>query len=50
MVRVWSASFSPDGKRIVTASADNTARVWRIDDLDVSLSRGCRCLNDYFAR
>jgi WD40 repeat protein len=44
---VWSANFSPDGKRVVTASADNTARVWRIDDLDVSLSRSCRCLNDY---
>jgi dipeptidyl aminopeptidase/acylaminoacyl peptidase len=25
---VWSAQFSPDGKRIVTASSDNTARVW----------------------
>jgi hypothetical protein len=25
---VWSAAFSPDGKRIVTASEDNTARVW----------------------
>ena len=23
-----SAAFSPDGKRIVTASSDNTARVW----------------------
>ena len=23
-----SAQFSPDGKRIVTASQDNTARVW----------------------
>jgi WD40 repeat protein/energy-coupling factor transporter ATP-binding protein EcfA2 len=23
-----TASFSPDGKRVVTASADNTARVW----------------------
>ena len=22
------AAFSPDGTRIVTASADNTARVW----------------------
>jgi len=30
---VYSASFSPDGKRAVTASADNTARVW---DLSVS--------------
>jgi len=25
---VWSAAFSPDGKRIVTASWDNTARLW----------------------
>jgi WD40 repeat protein len=25
---VLSAAFSPDGKRIVTASADNTARLW----------------------
>ena len=25
---VWSAAFSPDGTRVVTASGDNTARVW----------------------
>ena len=25
---VFSAAFSPDGERIVTASEDNTARVW----------------------
>ncbi|MEO1474505.1 MAG: hypothetical protein AAFS03_11330, partial [Pseudomonadota bacterium] len=29
---VWSAAFSPDGTRIVTASSDNTARVWRRTD------------------
>jgi WD40 repeat protein len=27
---VWSASFSPDGQRVVTASDDGTARIWRI--------------------
>ncbi len=26
-----SAAFSPDGKRIVTASWDKTARVWNAD-------------------
>ncbi len=30
--RVYSASFSPDGHRIVTASADRTARVWAQDE------------------
>ena len=25
---VWSAAFSPDGSRIVTASGDSTGRIW----------------------
>lgn len=27
---VWNANFSPDGKWLVTASEDNTARVWEV--------------------
>jgi hypothetical protein len=27
---VWSAAFSPDGTRVVTASSDKTARVWNV--------------------
>ncbi len=27
---VYSAAFSPDGTRIVTASKDNTARIWDV--------------------
>ena len=30
MDTVVSAAFSPDGKRVVTASWDNTARVWDV--------------------
>jgi hypothetical protein len=31
MLELWSAAFSPDGKRIVTASADKTARLWNAE-------------------
>src|SRR5262245_12719745 len=27
---IWSLAFSPDGKRLVSASADNTALVWEV--------------------
>jgi WD40 repeat protein len=31
---VWSAMFSPDGQYILTASLDQTARIWRVLTLD----------------
>ncbi|MEH2372676.1 MAG: ribosome assembly protein 4, partial [Nostoc sp.] len=37
---VYSASFSPDSKRIVTASADNTARVWDISGKQIAELKG----------
>nr|MBX2865687.1 hypothetical protein [Leptolyngbyaceae cyanobacterium MAG.088] len=46
---VLNASFSPDGSRIVTASSDNTARVWNTDSLNTLIARGCNYLNAYFA-
>jgi WD40 repeat protein len=30
---VLSAAFSPDGTRVVTASRDNTARIWDISSI-----------------
>ncbi len=46
---VRNASFSPDGGRIVTASDDNTAKVWQSDHLESLLVRGCNHLHAYFA-
>ena len=38
---LWSASFAPDGRRIVTASEDNTARVWNAENGDqLAILRG----------
>jgi len=33
---VWSVSFSPDGKRIVSGSRDKTVKIWDISSLDTS--------------
>ena len=38
---VWSAAWSPDGRRIVTTSADQTARIWDanvVADLDAQVA------------
>ena len=38
---LWRASFAPNGKRIVTASEDNTARVWNAESGDqLAILRG----------
>ncbi len=62
-VRVWDAkgnqiaehegyamALSPDGKQIVVVSSkDNIPRMWRVDDLDGLLDRGCDWLRGYLA-
>jgi WD40 repeat protein len=47
--RVYSVSFSPNGKYLATAGRDGMVRLWRIEDLDELLSRGCEWLEDYLA-
>jgi WD40 repeat protein len=46
----YAMALSPDGRSIVVVSqADNTPRLWRLDDLDGLLKRGCDWLRPYFA-
>ncbi|MEH1831182.1 MAG: hypothetical protein V7L29_03635, partial [Nostoc sp.] len=37
---VISASFSPDGQRILTASDDNTARLWDLQGKEIAKFQG----------
>ncbi|WP_392481656.1 N-acetylmuramoyl-L-alanine amidase [Nostoc sp. C110] len=37
---VWSASFSTDGERIITASRDGTARVWDLTGKEITTLKG----------
>jgi WD40 repeat protein len=52
--RVTSAAFSPEGSRIVTASADKTARIWdiRLQTMSANdlLGEVCRRLSGKFTR
>ena len=34
-----AVAFSADGKRVATASADGTGRIWLIDPLSIALAR-----------
>ncbi len=38
--QVWHAAFSPDGSRIVTASADSTARLWDSEGKQLAVLEG----------
>ncbi|MGK7950844.1 MAG: WD40 repeat domain-containing protein [Xenococcaceae cyanobacterium] len=46
---VSSVVFSPDGQRIATASGDNTARVWRVGDMEDMLAISCDWVRHYLA-
>jgi WD40 repeat protein len=39
---VWSAIFSPDGQRILTASWDGTARLWDLQGQSLATLQGHR--------
>jgi WD40 repeat protein len=46
---VRTAVFSPDGRFIITASTDGTARIWQIDSLEELMNKGRDWLQDYLS-
>ncbi len=44
--KVWHASFSPDGSRIVTSSVDSTARLWDGDGKALAVLEGARSVRN----
>ncbi|MEW6498112.1 MAG: hypothetical protein AB1589_37270 [Cyanobacteriota bacterium] len=40
-------SFSRDGKQIVAIGDKGMVQLWRVEDLDELLKRGCRWLHGY---
>ncbi|MCY7394038.1 MAG: WD40 repeat domain-containing protein, partial [Leptolyngbyaceae cyanobacterium CAN_BIN12] len=43
----YAMALSPDGKQIVVVSqADNIPRIWRVDDLNGLIQRGCDWLRE----
>ena len=42
-----SVVFSPDGKRLATASNDKTAQVWQVGDIEEMLVINCDWVRHY---
>jgi hypothetical protein len=45
--RVWSISFSPDGRLLATAGSTGNAKLWHIESFDELMQRGCDWVRDY---
>ncbi|NJN62116.1 MAG: hypothetical protein HC795_11825, partial [Coleofasciculaceae cyanobacterium RL_1_1] len=44
---VNSANFSPDGKTVVSASWDNTIKLWKVESFEELLTRACQTLTPW---